>query len=165
MRRDVLRRVRWGNVALAATVIAVLAAVVAWPRLASAPPALPPDTARPLVRDEPAGGEAPASNATKPRGRKVAPRRAAKRSHASGAGGKTAGGRTAGAKEAGRSKTGGKDARPRAGAKRGRAGEPVAAPADPRRAEVRTAPPRRAPVHSPPRRGRDPGGEFSFEGG
>jgi hypothetical protein len=53
MRTDVLRRVRWGNVALAAAVAAVLATVVGWPRLAPSPPALPPDAARPLMSGAP----------------------------------------------------------------------------------------------------------------
>jgi hypothetical protein len=57
MRRDVLGRVRWGNVALVATVLAALAVVVAWPRLAPAPPSLPPDTPRPLVDGARAAGE------------------------------------------------------------------------------------------------------------
>src|SRR4051794_28058982 len=46
---DVLRRVRWGNVALTAAVLAALAAAIAWPRLAPAPSKLPPDAAAPLV--------------------------------------------------------------------------------------------------------------------
>src|SRR3954463_2728389 len=52
MGRDVLRRVRWGNVALAAAVVAALVAVVAWPRLTAPAPALPGDSAQPLVRGE-----------------------------------------------------------------------------------------------------------------
>src|SRR3954468_1594031 len=47
---DVLRRVRWGNVALAAAVVAALVAAAAWPRLNGPPPALPGDSAKPLVR-------------------------------------------------------------------------------------------------------------------
>src|SRR3954471_23395234 len=49
---DVLRRVRWGNVALAAAAAAALVAVVAWPRLTVPPPALPSDSATPLVRKD-----------------------------------------------------------------------------------------------------------------
>ena len=49
---DVLRRVRWGNVALAAAVVAALAAAIAWPRVAGSPPALPGDSAKPLVGAE-----------------------------------------------------------------------------------------------------------------
>ena len=54
MRRDVVRRVRWGNVALACAVLAALGAVVAWPLVSAPPPRLPPDTPRPLVAGEPA---------------------------------------------------------------------------------------------------------------
>ncbi len=68
MRTDVLRRVRWGNVALAAAAATVLAAVVAWPRLAPAPPALPPDAATPLVTG-PAKTRAQGGAKTRPRGR------------------------------------------------------------------------------------------------
>src|SRR3954452_5770178 len=57
MGRDVLRRVRWGNVALAAAVVAALVAVVAWPRLTAPAPALPGDAAQPLVRGEDRRGE------------------------------------------------------------------------------------------------------------
>src|SRR3954454_18968098 len=59
---DVLRRVRWGNVALAAAVAAALVAVVAWPRLTASPTALPSDSATPLVRkdDRPARPAKPA---------------------------------------------------------------------------------------------------------
>ena len=53
MGRDVLRRVRWGNVALAAAVAAALVVAVAWPRIAASPPALPRDTATPLVKEAP----------------------------------------------------------------------------------------------------------------
>src|SRR5262245_40022566 len=65
MGRDVLRRVRWGNVALAAAVVAALATVIAWPRLAPAPPGLPGDSAQPVVGvdDAPGPGSPP-----KPRG-------------------------------------------------------------------------------------------------
>ena len=38
MRHDVVRRVRWGNVALACAVLAALAGVVVWPLVTSAPP-------------------------------------------------------------------------------------------------------------------------------
>src|SRR4051812_16433536 len=49
MRRDVLRRVRWGNLALACTVLIALVIVVVWPLVSSTPPQLPPDAARPLI--------------------------------------------------------------------------------------------------------------------
>src|SRR4051812_6167869 len=100
MGRDVLRRVRWGNVALAAAVVAALVAVVAWPRLTAPAPALPGDAAQPLVRGEDrrgerVGGKSPPKPRARPRGarghgparsgrqRKHTPkRRAATRKHA-----------------------------------------------------------------------------------
>ena len=42
---DLLHRVRWGNVARAAALLAAIALVVAWPRLRSEPPPLPPEPA------------------------------------------------------------------------------------------------------------------------
>ena len=45
---------RWGNVARAAGAVAVVAVVVAWPRLAPPDPAMPGNEAAPLARDEPA---------------------------------------------------------------------------------------------------------------
>jgi hypothetical protein len=45
---DVLRRIRWGNVGRLAGAAALLAAVVAWPRLAPPDPAMPGNAARPL---------------------------------------------------------------------------------------------------------------------
>jgi hypothetical protein len=67
---DLLRRVRWGNVALACAGLAALTVVVVWPLLATEPPRLPPDVGRPLVIEEgPEGrrGEDPASVADEPR--------------------------------------------------------------------------------------------------
>jgi hypothetical protein len=65
MRRDVLRRVRWGNVALAAAIALALATIIAWPLIAAPSPRLPPDTARPLVSEAPPrekkGGEGAAA--------------------------------------------------------------------------------------------------------
>src|SRR3954468_15760316 len=60
---DVLRRVRWGNVALTAAVLAALAAVIAWPRLAPAPSRLPSDTAQPVVEEATQRQAAPAPRA------------------------------------------------------------------------------------------------------
>jgi hypothetical protein len=53
---SLLRRVRWGNVALAGAVVAVGALLVFWPRLRAATPALPPAAPRPVgvVRASPA---------------------------------------------------------------------------------------------------------------
>ena len=65
MRRDVVRRVRWGNVALACAILTALVGVVVWPLVTSAPPALPPDTSRPLV----AGGASPPEVGDEPRPR------------------------------------------------------------------------------------------------
>jgi hypothetical protein len=50
---DIVGRVRWGNVALACVVVAALAGVVVWPLTASGPPALPPDSSRPLIAAAP----------------------------------------------------------------------------------------------------------------
>jgi len=82
MGRDVLRRVRWGNVALAAAVAAALVLAVAWPRIAGSPPPLPRDAATPLVDEAPRHGRAPAPAARPVReGRKPArpPRRSPRR--------------------------------------------------------------------------------------
>src|SRR4051812_44184209 len=57
MRRDLLRRVRWPNVAVASV---ALTAVVAFPLAASRPPSAPSGTARPLltgVRESEAAGD------------------------------------------------------------------------------------------------------------
>jgi hypothetical protein len=57
MGSDVLRRVRWGNVARAVGVVVVVAAVVAWPRLTPPQPMVPGPEARPLVTDPPQGAD------------------------------------------------------------------------------------------------------------
>src|SRR3954466_15358082 len=49
MPRDVLRRTRWANVALACVVLTALVTVVVWPLVSSSTPRLPPDASRPLV--------------------------------------------------------------------------------------------------------------------
>jgi len=49
MRSDVLRRVRWGNVARALGVLAVAGVIVAWPRLTPPEPSVPEPAPRPLV--------------------------------------------------------------------------------------------------------------------
>src|SRR4051812_14785049 len=54
MRRELLRRVRWGTVGLACGALLCLVAVIAWPRLVPAGPRLPADAARPLVAERPA---------------------------------------------------------------------------------------------------------------
>ena len=59
---DLLHRIRWANVARAAALAAAVLLVVAWPRLRSDPPPLPPE---PRVAEEaraaaPAGEEGPA---------------------------------------------------------------------------------------------------------
>src|SRR3954451_18837888 len=66
---DVLRRVRWGNVALTAAVLAALADVIAWPRLAPAPSRLPSDTAQPVVEEATQRQAARAPRAQPARGR------------------------------------------------------------------------------------------------
>jgi hypothetical protein len=47
-------RLRWDNIARAAAVLAVIALVVAWPRLRAQPPALPPAAATPVTVEDPA---------------------------------------------------------------------------------------------------------------
>ena len=49
MRTDLLRRVRWPNVALTLGALAIVPTLVAWPLTATRSPALPVDTPRPLV--------------------------------------------------------------------------------------------------------------------
>src|SRR3954465_296949 len=70
MRRDVLRRVRWGNVALACTVLIALVPLVDWPLVSSSAPDLPPDTPRPLV-----AGVSPATSGPRTGGRGKTPAR------------------------------------------------------------------------------------------
>ena len=48
MERDLLCRLRWGNVARAGAVVAVVGAVVAWPRLAPPAPRVPSGQPAPL---------------------------------------------------------------------------------------------------------------------
>src|SRR3954469_25730359 len=61
MRHDLIRRVRWGNVALAGAALLAVVCVVAWPLLSTPAPGLPPDAARPLVSAAPP--PAPAASA------------------------------------------------------------------------------------------------------
>src|SRR4051812_19612717 len=49
MGHDVLRRVRWGNVARAGVAVGIAALVVAWPRLTPESPRLPSGANRPLA--------------------------------------------------------------------------------------------------------------------
>jgi hypothetical protein len=187
MRRDVLRRVRWGNVSLACTALAALSAIVVWPVVATSPRALPPDTPRPLVAEEPRGAGWAADSATHSRDEGDGESgRSTRRREAAGARGgvkkrrerkrvRTA--RNAGAKRGGDERAA---AERRAGAERGGDERPAAE----RRAQMnggeRTASERRAdakpraPVDVPsePRRDTVPppaprqaaGGEFGFEG-
>ena len=74
MGSDLLRRVRWGNVALACAVLVALAGVVVWPLITTTAPSLPADAARPLVSDEPA----PAGERPRPRAKKGLRRDAAR---------------------------------------------------------------------------------------
>src|SRR5215207_5785758 len=67
-------RVRWGNVGRAAVVLAILAAAVAWPRLAPAPPRLPGDEGIPLASPRP-----PKGPGARPAGRRAERRRAERR--------------------------------------------------------------------------------------
>src|SRR5438034_1045568 len=56
MRREVMRRVRWGNVGVAGGTLLCLAAVILWPRLSPAGPRLPSDAARYACSDALGGG-------------------------------------------------------------------------------------------------------------
>jgi hypothetical protein len=49
MERELVRRVRWGNVARAAAVVGVVAVVVVWPRLMPPAPVVPRGEAVPLA--------------------------------------------------------------------------------------------------------------------
>lgn len=49
MGSELLRRVRWRNIARVVAAVGVVAVVVAWPRLAPAPPQLPDPVARPFL--------------------------------------------------------------------------------------------------------------------
>src|SRR3954454_24315726 len=73
MARDVLRRVRWGNVPIALATLICLGAVVGWPRLSPPGPQLPADAARPVLTAAPRGaaGLAPTPE---PAGRRAARR-------------------------------------------------------------------------------------------
>src|SRR5262245_15797432 len=64
MERDLLRRVRWGNLGRVAGLAVVVVLVVAWPRLEPAPPKLPGDGARPVVVD--GRGSAPRGEKERP---------------------------------------------------------------------------------------------------
>jgi hypothetical protein len=83
MTADLLRRVRWGNVARAAAVLLALALVLLWPRLRSQAAPLPPAAATPALGGRvgttevapPAHAAAPAEAAT----RRAATRPAKKR--------------------------------------------------------------------------------------
>jgi hypothetical protein len=155
MRRDVLRRVRWGNVALAAAVLAALVIVVVWPLVTDSTPMLPPDAARPLVVPEaPAGAEAnPPKKHRKARTERP-PKRAAGRP---------------GAKRRPRAGAAPRSARPRRTSER-----PRPATSDPAMERSREqsrsapagalAPPARTVGSGRPRRA-GAGGEFGFEGG
>src|SRR4051794_27437830 len=69
MARDVLRRVRWGNVAIALGTLICLGAVVGWPRLSPPGPQLPADTARPVVTPAPGRAEPTGTRARRTRGK------------------------------------------------------------------------------------------------
>jgi hypothetical protein len=178
MRSDIVRRVRWGNVALAFAVLAALAAVVVWPLVSAAPLGLPPDTARPLVAAEragstPAPGGRPAARraprAEKPRAARRTARRAEKRRAAQRPGSR--GARRAPARREARRRA----EKPRAARRPGSRGA-KRAPAwrETRRRDGSAAPRRDDPVARPPVAAPAPrraparrdatGGEFGFEG-
>jgi len=88
MRKDLLRRVRWGNVALALAALVVLVAAASAVLRPAPPPRLPADRAIPLIAAEPTPEverrptptPSPTPQARKQRGsRKKAPRRPVKR--------------------------------------------------------------------------------------
>jgi hypothetical protein len=71
MRGEGWRRVRWGNVGRAVAVFAVVAAVVAWPRLEPGPPQLPSDAATPVATPSPLPVTTPSPHPRPPQGRVV----------------------------------------------------------------------------------------------
>ena len=74
MGRNVIRRIRWGNVALAAAGTVAIVFGVVWAFSATTPPVLPGDAPRPLLAQEPIptlSGPPPPS----PRGRVTRARR------------------------------------------------------------------------------------------
>jgi len=165
---DIVRRVRWGNVALACVVAVALAAVVVWPLVRSDPPALPPDASRPLIVAEPPpvgdGGRPPGPGAphrsddetrTRPGDRdESAARRGGEQS---GGGARRRGGEPSrgGARRRGGERSRGGGARPRDG-KPPRPKRRRERPAATQR-PVPTVVPRRVVPASPP------SGEFGFE--
>src|SRR3954453_16069382 len=76
VQRSLTRRIRWGNVGRLAAVLGVAALVVAWPRLAPAPPRVP---AREPVAVEPAPTARPDGVAAPRPGGTTAPERRARR--------------------------------------------------------------------------------------
>src|SRR4051794_26268090 len=68
VQRSLTRRIRWGNVGRLAAVLGVAALVVAWPRLAPAPPGVPADepvAVEPAPTARPDGVTAPRRDAKK----------------------------------------------------------------------------------------------------
>ena len=53
MGRNLIRRIRWGNVALAAAGTAAIVFGIVWAFSATPPPVLPGDAPRPLLAQEP----------------------------------------------------------------------------------------------------------------
>jgi len=158
MGSDVLRRVRWANVALACAVLAALVGVVVWPLVTTTAPSLPPDVPRPLVTGEPAPAAEQRGRRSTKRPRKAEPRdrapaaarqrRAEKRAKARTRKARERRGREdgeAGTRREARSRGEGASDRPR-----GKGGRPA-------------APPRAVPRRAAPRPG-DARNEFGFEG-
>jgi hypothetical protein len=180
MGRNVIRRIRWGNVALAAAGTVALVFGISWGFSATTAPVLPGDEPRPVLAQEPVPTPTPTPTPSPPpansekrdkeqRVKPRAPRRArrgkqardgeargklARRGEARAAeapGGEARGGETRGGEARGGETRGG-------GAGGGDAPAPVAvATPAPTVPPVRAVPRRRAPA--PP-----PGGEFGFEG-
>lgn len=161
MGRNLLRRVRWGNVALAVAACATLGFGLAWSISATTSATLPADEPRPLVAEEPI----PTPVAP---GEIVGKERAARKKRAGGGDERRRGEKDGGEKDGGE-KRGGENG----GGEKRRANGGDENGGDEKRARGRTptriattAPPVVAPA---PRRSAPPtpggGGEFGFEGG
>lgn len=140
MGRNVLRRIRWANVALAAAGALAAGLVAAWAFPGPGTPGLPPDAPRPLVSDEPIPTPAaprPEKRENSENEQRVEQERTPRKARRGGKRG------TARAAE---------PRRPRA-----RTRPAAAAPVAPTPPLSRVSPPRRTPAPAPP-------GEFGFEG-
>src|SRR6476646_6283540 len=86
VQRSLAQRIRWGNLLRLAAAVAVVALVVAWPRIASPPPRLEGDEPVAVAPGESVAPVAPrAAERPRPVPRRPRPRRVAKRRAGTGA--------------------------------------------------------------------------------